>query len=107
MSNKLAKKLETASEATCIEFRDIVYPSIWGISNLKYANEYTNVMLDTNIRTHNIPNITMVENYQKVKLLEYSLDSSLVKIAITREQSKRIRPRYEETWILVNFIQKK
>ena len=107
LSNNEANKLEKASDAICIEFREVPYPSIWGIPDLKFADEYIRVMLDTNIRTHNIQGTTVVENYQEVKILDYSVDSSLVKIAITKEQSKRTRPRYEETWVLENFIRQK
>jgi len=107
LSENHKKELENAENAICVEFRDLKHPSIWGIRKLKYKDQYLEVMLDSNIKTHNIPLTLGVTNNQPVKILEYSEDSALARIAITREKHTMAKPRYEELWLWTKFIKKK
>lgn len=108
LSEKHKNELENAENAICVEFRDLKHPSIWGIRRLKYKDQYLEVMLDSNIKTHNIPLTVGVTNNQPVKILEYSEDSTLARVAITREKPKWARTgSYSELWLWTRFIKKK
>ena len=107
LSEKKERQLENAENAICVEFRDLNHPAIWGIQKLKYKDQYLKVMLDSNIKTHNIPSTRGVENNQQVKILGYSEDSTLANIAIIREKGTMVKPRYEELWLWTEFIKRK
>lgn len=106
-SEKHKEQLELAENAICVEFRDLKHPSIWGIQKLKYKDQYLAVMLDSSIKTYNIPLARVIENNQSVKILEYSEDRTLTKIAVIREESTAAKPDYEELWLWSRFIKKK
>ena len=96
-------KLDEAQSGICTDTREVKHSSLIAIPNLKYQDEYIRAVTDTAVKVVNFQ-FVLVSEGQDVKILDYSIDSTLLKIAITRAKSTPVRPRYEELWIWEEFV---
>jgi hypothetical protein len=102
-SNQTEQNYNNAQSATVLDFRNSKYPSIIGISNLKYKNEYVKIFTDSNNKTTNVP-FQVIDNGTFVKILDYSNDSLLIHVALKNSKTTSSSPPYQELWVWKEFV---
>jgi len=96
-------KLKNAKDVICLDFRVNSYPSVLGIKSLEYKDQYLNVLIDTAENYLNFP-FEVIEDGQISKVLDYTPDSLLAKIAIEIPRTSTSRYSYRELWVCNKFL---
>ena len=95
--------IESAKEAYISLGKESRTPTLGNISDSKELQQYRDY-INGSTRFVNWKSGGSLVNGQKVKILDYSLDSTLIKVLVTRERNTTHYPSREEHWIHRKYV---